>query len=236
MPDYPSIERQFVEALGLARRPVAVAFRAFVPEGVAKFTGREPSGCSFWRLAAAGRAFYTVPSDHYNCTIGSYTHNMPLPGSRAPELDETLSFMSGIGYLRMEEVPAIPRLAGTPDVVIYAPLGLAPVDPDVVLFAGRPGKIMLLQEAALRAGVEAGVPMLGRPTCMVLPAALAGSFVVSSGCIGNRVYTGVEDDELYAAFPGTELERIGGQIETILSANATLAEFHRTRRQELATE
>lgn len=236
MPDYPGLERQFVEALGLTRRPVAVAFRSSAPKGVAKFAGKEPSGCSFWRLAAAGRAFYTVPGDHYNCTIGSYTHNMPLPEARAPELDQTLSFMTGIGYLRMEEVPAIPRLPGTPEVVIYAPLSLAPIDPDVVLFAGRPGKIMLLQEAALRAGVQASVPMLGRPTCMVMPAALAGDFVVSSGCIGNRVYTDVDDEELYAAFPGKELERIAGQIDTILSANATLSEFHRARRKELATD
>lgn len=236
MPDYSTIERQFRDALSLARRPVAVAFRASAPAGVAKFSGSQPSGCSFWRLAAAGRSFYTVPDDHYNCAIGSYTHNIPLPQARAPELDQTLSFMTEIGYLKMEEVPAIPRLPGTPAVVIYAPLGESSFEPDVVLFAGRPGKIMLLQEAAQRAGVEAGVPMLGRPTCMVLPAALAGHFVLSSGCIGNRVYTDVEDDELYAAFAGKDLERIAGQLETILAANATLLDFHRARRKELATE
>lgn len=236
MSDYSRIEQQFLQALGLDRRPVAVAFRATVPEGVVKFSGSEPSGCSFWRLAAAGRAFYTVPSDHYNCAIGSYTHNVPLPESRAPELDQTLSFMTGIGYLKMEEVPAIPRLPRTPGVVIYAPLGLSPVDPDVVLFTGRPGKIMLLQEAAQRARVQAGMPMLGRPTCMVLPAALAGNFVISSGCIGNRIYTDVEDDELYAAFPVRALSNILREVETIVTANATLADFHRARRKELATE
>jgi len=37
------------------------------PAGVPNFTGTEPSGCSFWRLAASGRTFYTVPGDHYNC-------------------------------------------------------------------------------------------------------------------------------------------------------------------------
>jgi uncharacterized protein (DUF169 family) len=236
VPDYPSIERQFREALSLERPPVAVTFRASAPEGVAKFEGSQPSGCSFWRLAAAGPAFYTVPDDHYNCAIGSYTHNIPLPETRASELDQTLSLMTGIGYLKMEEVPAIPRLPDTPGVVVYAPLGQSPLDPDVVLFAGRPGKMMLLQEAAQRAGVEAGVPMLGRPTCMVLPAALAGHFVVSSGCIGNRVYTDVEDDELYAAFPGRDLERIAGQMETIVTANAKLFDFHHARRKELATE
>src|SRR5262249_46059338 len=150
--------------------------------------GREPSGCSFWRLAAEGRTFYTVPSDHYNCAIGSYTHNITLPEERAKELDETLSLMTGLGYIRMEEVPGIFRLPQTPGLVIYAPLGDAPVDPDVVLFVGRPGRVMLLQEAAVRAGGGLQAPLLGRPTCMALAASLAHGVVASTGCIGNRVY------------------------------------------------
>ena len=44
--------------------------------------------------------------------------------------------MTGIGYVRMEEVPGIPRLPKTPGAVIYAPLGDTPVDPDVVLVSG----------------------------------------------------------------------------------------------------
>ena len=173
MPDYRSLEQQFSETLGLERRPVAVKFQKTPPAGVPNFTGTESSGCSFWRLAASGRTFYTVPGDHYNCAIGSYTHNIPLPEERAEELDQTLSFMTGIGYIKMEEIPQIPRLPQTPGVVLYAPLGDTPVDPDVVLFAGRPERIVLLQEPALRAGLGAQVPLLGRPTCMALPAALA---------------------------------------------------------------
>src|SRR5881296_2793025 len=152
------MERQLSEILGLQRRPVAVAFRDTPPTGVAKFAGTEPSGCSFWRVAAGGRTFYTVPSDHYNCAIGSHTHRIPLPPERAEELDRTLALMTGIGYLGMEEIPGIPRLPETPGVVIYAPLGDTPVDPDVVLVAGRPGQLMLLLEAALRGGVGARVP------------------------------------------------------------------------------
>ena len=37
------------------------------------------------------------------------------------------------------------------------------------------------------AGVMANAPLLPRPTCMALPAALAQGVVASSGCIGNRV-------------------------------------------------
>ena len=236
MADYRIIEQRLSEVLGLQRRPIAVTFRETPPAGVSKFTGMEPSGCSFWRIAAGGRTFYTVPSDHYNCPIGSYTHHLSLPQDRTQELDQTLSFMAGIGYIRMEEVPSIPRLPQSPGVVIYAPLGDTPVEPDVVLFTGRPGRVMLLQEAALRAGVGAQVSLFGRPTCMVLPAALAHGVVASTGCIGNRVYTDVGEDELYVAVLGRDLPRIAEEAQTITAANAKLSEYHRGRRQALATE
>lgn len=236
MDDYREIEKSLSESLGLRRRPVAVKFQDAPPAGVAKFTGTEPSGCSFWRLAAEGRTFYTAPSDHYNCPIGSYTHNIPLPAERAQELEQTLSLMASIGYIKMEEVPGIPRLPKTPGVVIYAPLSDTPVEPDVVLFAGPASQIMLLQEAALRAGRAAQLPILGRPTCMAIPASIAQGVVVSTGCIGNRVYTGVTEDELYVMIPGKDLRQVVQEVKTVATANAQLASYHQAKRTALATD
>ena len=99
--DYRALERQLSLELGLTRRAVAIAFADSPPAGVPKFSGSVPSGCSFWRLASDGRVFCTVPDDHYNCSIGSYTHNMPLPPQRASELGQTLGLMAEIGYVRM---------------------------------------------------------------------------------------------------------------------------------------
>jgi uncharacterized protein (DUF169 family) len=236
MADYSGIERGFSKALNLEKRPVAITFQNDAPAGVTKFAGTEPSGCSFWRLASAGRTFYTVPSDHYNCPIGSHTHKISLPPERAQELDQTLSLMVSAGYLRMEEVPGIPQLPQTPGVIIFAPLGDTPVDPDVVLFAGRPASVMLLQEAALRRGRAAQFPLLGRPTCMALPAAMAQGATVSSGCVGNRVYTDLKESELYVAIPGKDLEKIASELQTISAANTLLNDYHQQRRQSLATE
>ena len=143
--------------------------------------------------------------------------------------------MSSLGYVRMEEVPGIPRLPQAPGVVVYAPLGDTPVDPDVVLVAGRPGRVMLLLEAAGRAGVAAQPSVLGRPTCMALPAAMAGGPAASTACIGNRIYTDLGDDELYVVIPGRDLVRVVEALETIVAANDTLAGYHRGRRQTLST-
>src|SRR6185295_3296849 len=153
MSSWSALEQSLMSALSLPRRPVAVTFRDAAP---------------------AGQAFYTVPSDHYNCPIGSHTHGIKLPAPRAAELEQTLTLMGGIGYVRMEEVPGIPTLPKAPGAVVYAPLADTPLDPDVVLVAGRPGRLMLLLEAAGRAGVATQPGLLGRPTCMALPAALAG--------------------------------------------------------------
>jgi uncharacterized protein (DUF169 family) len=144
--------------------------------------------------------------------------------------------MTGIGYIKMEEVPGIPTLSSAPGAIVYAPLGETPVDPDVVLFVGRPGRLLVLQEAAQRAGLGVSTPFLGRPTCMALPAALAQGVVVSTGCIGNRVYTDLGEDELYVAVPGKDLARIADQLQTIVAANTTLSEYHRGRRLALTRE
>jgi uncharacterized protein (DUF169 family) len=233
MTNYEQLEQQLTSELGLTRRPIAIAIRETPPAGVAKFSGTAPSGCSFWRMASEGRTFFTVPSDHYNCAVGSYTHNIPLPPERARELDETLGLMGGIGYLRMEEVPGIPVLPTTPGAIVYAPLGDTPVDPDVVLFLGPASRIMLLQEAATRAGVSSGLTTLGRPTCMAVPAAMGLGMVASTACIGNRVYTGAEEGELYAAVPGKDLEMVAEATATIQSANATLKAYHLERQAQL---
>jgi uncharacterized protein (DUF169 family) len=230
MTDYPRIEHLLVDTLSLQRRPVAIAFRDISPAGVAAFAGSMPSGCSFWKLAAEGRTFYTVPGDHYNCPIGSYTHNIPLPPGREPELMQTLSMMTGIGYIRMEEVPSLPRLAATPGVIVYAPLGETPVEPDAVLVAGEPGRLMLLHEAAARIGI--GVqPIFGRPTCMAVPASITQSVVSSMGCAGNRIYTGLRDSELYTTISGSLIRAVSENLATIAHANAVLTEYYERRRE-----
>ena len=236
MVDYQAIENAMTLALGLARRPIAISFRDVAPAGIPKFAGSMPSGCSFWRLAAEGRAFCTDRADHYNCAVGAYTHNIDLPKERAGELEQTVAFMTQAHYIRIEEIPGLARLRTPPGAVVYAPLGDTPVAPDVVLFVGKPARISLVLEAATRAGIGTNTPFLGRPTCSALGAAVTHGVVVSSACIGNRIYTDLGDDELYAAIRGSDLARVGNEAETIAEANRKLSDYHRGRRKDLATQ
>lgn len=235
MANWQELEKQFTATLALDRRPVAVTFLDAEPAGVPKFSGAEPAGCSFWRLAAAGRAFYTLPADHFNCAVGAYTHNVQLPPDRVHETEAMLGMMFNLGYVRPEEIPGIPRLPKEPAAIVFAPLGDAPVEPSVVLFACRNSAAMLLNEASLRAGASSPLPLLGRPSCMALPAALAQGTVTTLGCIGNRVYTGLNADELYIVVPGAKLGAVSEALGIIAGANAALEEFARGRQAALST-
>jgi len=232
---WKEIEQRIASAVKLPRRPVAVSFLDAAPANVQKFSGSEPSGCSYWRLAAEGRVFYTVLADHFNCAVGAYTHNISLSPEREKETQQTLKMMFELNYVKPEEVPTIPRLAKAPAAIAYAPLGDSPFAPDVVLFSCKPSAAMLLNEAANRAGVASGAPALGRPTCMALPASLQHGAILSLGCIGNRIYTGLGEDEVYVVFRGRDLAIVADALGTIVSANAALSEYAVDRRRHLAS-
>ncbi|MGC2526540.1 MAG: hypothetical protein WA639_02250, partial [Candidatus Acidiferrum sp.] len=92
-----------------------------------------------------------------------------------------------------------------------------------------------LSEAANRAGVGSGAPALGRPTCMALPASMQMGAILSLGCMGNRVYTGLGEDEMYFVVRGADLAAVAEALGVIADANAALQEYAEGRRSQLAT-
>jgi len=221
--------------LGLRSAPVAIAFSAAAPAGVARVSRPGPAGCAYWKLAGEGQVFYTEAADHYNCPVGSYTHGVELPAARAAELQQVVGTMVGLEYIRMEEVPAMPRRTASFGVAVYAPLAEAPADPDVVLVRGDARQIMLVAEAAGAAGIAHDGAAMGRPACAMIPQAMSSARGTTSlGCIGNRVYTGLGDAELYFAIPGGRLPEVVAKLETVVHANRELQQYHEGRRTALA--
>ncbi len=220
--------------LGLQKPPIAVGFFDSAPSGVPAWTGGPtPSGCTFWQKAQQGSVFCTAASDHYNCAVGAYTHNIPLPTERAGELMQTLEFMGSANYVAIEEVSGIPTLSKTPRFIAYCPVNSGAFTPDVVVVAAKPAQAMLLYEAALKAGAGGALMnVLGRPGCAILPLAInGGSAALSLGCKGNRTYTGLPDDEMYVSIPGAQWEEVARKIEEILAANQAIAAYHTDRKQ-----
>jgi uncharacterized protein (DUF169 family) len=226
--------RRMTELLGLTSPPVAVTFAAAAPAGIARVSRPGPAGCAYWKQAAEGAVFYTEAADHWNCPVGAYTHGVGLPPERAKELEGVVGTMVGLQYIRMEEVGALPRRKEPFRVAIYAPLAETPTPPDVVLVRGRARQIMLVAEAARAAGLEGDRAAMGRPACAMIPAVLEGpGGVTSLGCIGNRVYTGMGDDELYFTIPGGKVGLVVERLEAVMHANRELEKYHEARRASL---
>ncbi len=225
-----STATQLIELLALRSRPVAIKFQAAAPVGVPRIKAAALSGCTYWRSAAEGHTFFTEASDHYGCPIGSYTHGIDLPEQTAKELEGLVGTMVQLEYLNMSEVPGIPRRGEAFGVAIYAPLTDVAFAPDVVLVSGNAKQMMLLGESAHAAGLDGDASMLGRPTCAAIPAVMqSGRSATNLGCIGNRVYTELPDDEFYFVIAGAQLEAIVAKLVTIVHANSELEKFHRSR-------
>ena len=68
---------------------------------------------------------------------------------------------------------------------------------------------------------------------MALPAAITHGSVVSTGCIGNRVYADLGEDEPYLMIPGRRLMDVAEQAAAIVAPTDTLEQYHTQRRQTL---
>ena len=222
--------KQLQDLLGLKLPPVAMAFRDSPPPGIPRIEAAAASGCMYWKLAAEGKTFYTEAADHYNCTVGAHTHGVELPPDRAKELQELVGTMVGLEYIKMEEVARLPRRTEPFKFAVYAPLSEASFEPDLVFVRGNARQMMLVAEAAQAVGIGHEGAAMGRPACAMIPETLrSGRGTTSLGCIGNRVYTGLGDEELYFSIPGSKIAAVVEKLATILKANRELEKFHRAR-------
>jgi uncharacterized protein (DUF169 family) len=234
MNDYRTLANDFMSSLELSQPPVAISFCGAVPAGVPSFDRVVPAGCSFWQEAAT-RTFVTSAKDHELCAIGIHTHNLsPRSPSYPGELQEVLKAMSGLDYVREEEVAAIAVVRREVKYVLYGPLAESPLEPQVVLLFAHARQGLILSEAVAR--VDRGLPpAMGRPACAIVPQVLNnGCAATSLGCCGARAYLDALSDSVALwAFPGSKLDQYGAEIVTLARANKTLTAFHARRREDV---
>jgi uncharacterized protein (DUF169 family) len=234
MSNYQKLADDLRTSLELSLPPIGVSFCDVVPPNVPSYHGVVPAGCVFWQEAAK-RTFFTSTKDHELCAIGVHTHNMAQPSkSHQGELQEALQAMSGLDYVREEEVAAIPVVRREVKHVIYGPLSEFPIDPEVILLFTHARQGLVLSEAVAR--VDKGIPpAMGRPACAVVPQVLNhGYAAMSLGCCGARAYLDALSDSVALwALPGNKLDQYCAQIMVLAGANKTLTSFHRRRREDI---
>lgn len=225
------------ELLGLTQRPVAVGFFAEPPTGLHRWAGgRVAAGCQFWRHVQAGHAFYTVLTDHLNCTVGCEVLGWALPEPRRLELERTADFMARRRYMLPVEVAAAPRLRGSPGCVAYAPADDPRFDPDVVLLALAPRQAMVARAAVVRCGAgDAGMPTVGGPACGVLAeVGNRGRAALSLGCMGSRTLADLSPDHQYVALLGPVWPRFAAALPEVVAAHRSVESFYLLRAELFA--
>jgi uncharacterized protein (DUF169 family) len=231
--DFASIANLLTTSLHLQQAPIAISFSDSLPTGLPTHSGRAPAGCRFWEDAAAG-AFATTAANHNHCAIGVYTHNLQPSPEQQTDLMDALKVFADLGYVTKEDLPLIPVLKSQPKHVVYSPLALAPLSPDVVILFVHANQTLILTEATQQ--VENQVPpAMGRPACAVVPQVMnTGRAALSLGCCGARAYLDVLSDEIAVfAIPGAKLAEYAERIAVLARANAVLTQFHGIRRQQI---
>lgn len=231
--DLSRIASILTTSLDLKTPPVAISFTDSPTEGLPAHAGQVAAGCRFWEDATIA-PFVTTASDHSNCAIGVYTHNLPFTDAQQTDLADALKVFADLGYVREEDLPLIPVLQSQPHSVIYAPLAAAPLPPDVVLLFVHAKQILILTEATQQVENQIA-PAMGRPACAVIPQVMnTGRAALSLGCCGARAYLdALADDVALFAIPGSKLAAYTERIEALAKANAVLSAFHALRRRDV---
>ena len=234
MNQFEGVAKTLTDCLELRTPPVAVCLTDTPPAGVSPSSQAAPAGCSFWERGARG-TFVTSPKDHENCTVGMYTHHMPLDTpSRQKNLNDSLKVFGDLGYVRPEDIPGIATLKQEGKYVVYSPLSSTPMPPTVVLLFANSRQSLIITEAIQQ--VDSGVPpAMGRPACAVIPqTANTSRPALSLGCCGARAYLNtLTDDIALWALPGERIAEYAERIKVLTEANGILTKFHQLRRTDI---
>lgn len=201
--------------LMLPHPPVAVSFHHGTPSGDAESVVKQPAGCCYWEPAERSR-LTTQPSDHANCSVGSYTHGL-IDLEAAAAAGDTAALLSS-GWVGESDLVNAPHLQFRPSMISYEPLAAAN-QPDVVLLRLSPYALMTLQGACPE------IRLVTKPQCQIVPLAYSGDMVVSPGCAVSRARTDLPAGELTCAFRATDLPEIIGRLERSVSIDHAVAEY-----------
>jgi len=216
-------------ALHLAVPPIAISFETWAPADVPAFDepmsepaadgrrGRVAAGCVFW-VRATESTFTTLPEDHGNCSVGSYTHGLAQLEDVVGNDD--VGALLDSGWVDAPTVGKIPAVTHAPGAITYGPLAEARRDPDVVLVRVNGRQLMVLSDAL------PGLRIEGKPQCHIVAMAKEhGEVAASVGCALSRARTGMRPEEMTFAFPGARLAEVVDAVERTAAVDTVVAKY-----------
>ena len=221
--------RDLQDLLGLAVPPIAIAFVSHVPDGIGRLerpmppatpdgrTGAVAAGCVFW-IEGAQKVFATEAADHANCSVGSLTHGFKTMEEIAQNAD--VAALCETGWVTPEAVAKIAVVRERPKSVVYGPLRDMLIEPSVILLRLNGKQQMLLHDA------WPGLRFEGKPQCHIIPIAKeGGEIALSFGCMLSRVRTGMSNNEVTCAIPGSRVPTLIERLRAARAADNAVAAY-----------
>ena len=224
-----NLNNELTRVLGLQHAPIAITFTNEAPATTPLFEGEMPepsgdgrtgkvaAGCVFW-MKAADKTFTTVPTDHYNCSVGSVTHGLK-------KLEEVLGNEDVQGILEAEwvtpaEAMQRPVVKDSHDYIVYGPLADTPIVPDVILLRINAFQGMVIHDAFSEMDVE------GKPQCHIIPMSKEqNKIAMSTGCMLSRIRTGMSPHEMTCTIPAGRLAEVVDKLQARRAANSAVAAY-----------
>ena len=70
----------------------------------------------------------------------------------------------------------------------------------------------------------------GRPGCAILPLTAGHETAsLSFGCMGNRVFIGISDSDLYVGIPGAKYTEVVEKLKEAIAANCAMEGHYRAK-------
>lgn len=227
--EYPKLHTDLQQILGLTAPPIAITFANAKPDNIGLFdakmppatedgrTGRVPAGCVFW-MRATEKAFVTVPADHANCSVGSYTHGLKSMEEIAANGD--VAALVAAEWVSPADFPKVASVKSKSDFIVYGPLRDMTSDPNVVFIRLSGKQLMMLHDA------WPGARMEGKPQCHIIPIAKEdGEVAVSVGCMLSRVRTGMSNNDISCAIPWVVLPDLIDKLRGAVAADQRVAQY-----------
>lgn len=226
--DLCEVSQSLSSLLELHKEPIALAFCAEQPADVKAFEGESPSACKFWQLAETD-VFFASANKHFNCPVGAMVLGFELPADVQQELNRLEHKMCDSGYLASDELNQVPTLATSYSGVVYGPLKIFPVEPQVILAWLTPEQAMIFSETlgTCRWTENDQSMILGRPACSVIPSALSqAQHQLSFGCTGMRIFTDISSNYILGAISFSGIERFLADLKITLYANKEMQDYY----------
>jgi uncharacterized protein (DUF169 family) len=154
-----------------------------------------------------GEEFYTLSEDQM-CKIGSGTlglNEIPqeVPSGESYYKEFGLFSTQGAARRTAEKMPILPP--NSTEAVMYSPLEKTSFVPDVVVFVCNPKQIMILIQSYMhKNGGRLETSFVGTQSLCaegVVQTYKEGKIGIGVGCLGSRIFSKMEDEEMVMGIP-----------------------------------